>query len=30
MLCVGRDEILSRSGANCQLSGIRQLVEAGE
>lgn len=30
MLCAGRDEILSRSGANCQLSGIRQLVEASE
>ncbi len=30
MLCAGRDEILSRSGANCQLSGIRQMVEAGD
>lgn len=28
MLCVERDEILSRSGANCRLSAIRQLVEA--
>lgn len=25
-LCTGRDELLSRSGANCQLSGLRQLV----
>ena len=30
MLCTGRDEILSRSGANCQFSGIRQLVEADD
>jgi hypothetical protein len=27
-LCVDRDEILSRSGANCTLSAMRQLVEA--
>lgn len=27
MLCVGRDEIRARSGANCQISGMRQLVE---
>ena len=26
-LCVERDAILSRSGANCQISGLRQLVE---
>ena len=25
-LCTGRDQLLSRSGANCQLSGLRQLV----
>ena len=29
-LCVDRDEILSRSGANCQLSDMRQLVEADD
>ena len=27
-LCVERDDILSRSGANCRLSEMRQLVEA--
>lgn len=27
MLCVDRDQLQARSGANCQLSGIRQLVE---
>jgi hypothetical protein len=26
-LCVQRDAILSRSGANCQISGLKQLVE---
>ena len=26
----GRDAILSRSGANCQLSSLRQLVEADD
>jgi hypothetical protein len=25
-LCAGRDELLSRSGSNCQVSGLRQLV----
>lgn len=30
MLCTGRDEILSRSGANCQLSALRQLVDAND
>lgn len=25
-LCAGRDQLLSRSGANCQLSGLRQIV----
>ena len=28
-ICVKRDSLLSRSGANCKLSRIRQLVEAG-
>jgi hypothetical protein len=29
-LCVGRDTLLSRSGANCKLTRIRQLVETGD
>ncbi|WP_156842167.1 hypothetical protein [Novosphingobium aquimarinum] len=29
-LCVGRDTLLSRSGANCKLSSIRQLVESSD
>lgn len=29
-LCVDRDTLLSRSGANCKLSRIRQLVDADE
>ncbi len=29
-LCVNRDAIRSRSGANCQISGLRQLVEADD
>lgn len=28
-LCVKRDELLSRSGASCRLSGLRQLVPMG-
>ncbi len=28
-ICVSRDSLLSRSGANCKLSRIRQLVAAG-
>jgi hypothetical protein len=28
-LCVQRDSLLSRSGANCKLSRLRQLIEAG-
>ncbi|GGC17465.1 hypothetical protein GCM10011371_01190 [Novosphingobium marinum] len=28
MLCAGRDTLLSRSGANCKLTRIRQLIEA--
>ena len=28
-ICVKRDSLLSRSGANCKLSRIHQLVEAG-
>ncbi|MFM2301103.1 MAG: hypothetical protein RLZZ84_839 [Pseudomonadota bacterium] len=27
MICTGRDQLLSRSGANCQVSGFRQLVQ---
>lgn len=27
MLCTGRDELLSRSGSNCKVSGFRQIVE---
>jgi hypothetical protein len=30
MLCTKRDEILSRSGANCQLSALRQIVEVDD
>ncbi len=30
MLCTGRDAILSRSGANCQLSSLRQLIDADD
>jgi hypothetical protein len=29
-LCVDRDTLLSRSGANCKLTRIRQLIETGE
>ncbi|MDE8651592.1 hypothetical protein [Novosphingobium album (ex Liu et al. 2023)] len=29
-LCVNRDTLLSRNGANCKLSRIRQLVEVGD
>jgi hypothetical protein len=29
-MCVDRDTLLSRSGANCKLTKLRQLVEAGE
>ncbi|MFM5917188.1 MAG: hypothetical protein ACKOOL_06600 [Novosphingobium sp.] len=29
-VCVSRDELLSRSGSSCQVSGFRQLVEAGD
>lgn len=29
-LCVRRDSLLSRSGANCKLSRLRQLIEAGD
>jgi hypothetical protein len=29
-LCVDRDAIRSRSGANCQISAMRQLVEVGD
>lgn len=30
MLCTGRDELLSRSGVNCRVSGFKQLVEIDE
>ena len=30
MLCVERDQLQSRAGANCQLSAIRQLIEVGD
>lgn len=30
MLCTGRDELLSRSGSNCKVSGFRQIVEIGD
>lgn len=30
MLCVERDELQSRSGSNCQLKGMKQLVEPGD
>jgi hypothetical protein len=29
-LCVDRDSLLSRSGANCKLTRLRQLVESGD
>jgi len=29
-LCVDRDTLLSRSGANCKLTRIRQLIESGD
>ena len=29
MICAGRDRLLSRSGANCQLRGFKQLVDTG-
>lgn len=29
-ICVSRDELLSRSGSSCQVSGFRQLVETGD
>ncbi len=28
-VCIGRDELLSRSGTSCQVSGFRQLIPAG-
>lgn len=30
MLCTGRDELLSRSGSNCKVSGFRQIVEVDD
>lgn len=27
MICTGRDQLLSRSGANCQVGGFRQLIQ---
>jgi hypothetical protein len=29
MICTGRDELRSRSGTTCQVSGFRQIVELG-
>lgn len=29
-LCTGRDDLLSRSGANCKVSGFRQLVQVDD
>jgi len=29
-VCVNRDELLSRSGSNCQVSGFHQLVDASD
>ena len=29
-VCISRDELLSRSGASCQVQGFRQLVGAGD
>lgn len=29
MICTGRDQLLSRSGANCQVDSFRELVPAG-
>ena len=29
-VCIGRDELLSRSGTSCQVSGFRQLIPAGD
>jgi hypothetical protein len=30
MMCVDRDQLQSRSGANCQIDGFRQLVDADD
>ena len=30
VMCTGRDELLSRSGSNCKVSGFRQIVEVGD
>ena len=30
MICQDRDQLQSRAGANCQIDGFRQLVEAGD
>lgn len=29
MICTGRDQLLARNGANCQVSGFRQLIAVG-
>jgi hypothetical protein len=29
-ICVGRDQLMSRSGMGCQVTGFRQLVQVGE
>ncbi len=30
MICTGRDQLRSRSGANCQVDGFRQLIQADD
>lgn len=30
MICQGRDQLLARNGANCQVSGFRQIIEVGD
>lgn len=30
MICTGRDQLLSRSGANCQVNSFRQLIQADD
>lgn len=29
LICTGRDKLLARSGANCQVDGFRQLIQVG-
>lgn len=30
MICQGRDQLLARNGANCQVTGFRQIIELGD